>query len=90
MNVTPELLPEHPIDRLVASTTDHEAGIHRGEVVAYRCRECGVADEDCMELIHEDGCQLRGRTEPTAYANRLNDDGTHANNAVATDGGEKD
>jgi hypothetical protein len=70
VNVTAELLPEHPILALVAAETDRTLGIHNGETIAFRCVECGAADEDCMEIIHEDGCGLATHTAPTAYADR--------------------
>lgn len=69
-DVTAELLPDHPIAKLVATTTNTEWGIHNGEVVAYRCVECGVADEDVRELVHERGCTLAGETAPHGYEGR--------------------
>jgi len=70
MKVTAELLPEHPILMLRAAETDTTMGIHHGEVLAHRCIECGAADEDVREIIHEGDCDLEGKTAPTAYSNR--------------------
>ena len=69
-DVDPELLPEHPVLELRAVATDNALGVMAGETLAYRCRECGAADEDCFEIIHEDDCRLAGETAPTAYADR--------------------
>jgi hypothetical protein len=84
-DITRELLPEHPIAALRATETDHAAGIHNGEILAFRCLECGAADEDVAEIIHEGDCQLVGQTKPTAYADRLS--GPLSPREAATDGG---
>lgn len=87
-DVTPELLPEHPILELRATETRNDLGIMAGEVLAYRCRECGASDEDVVEIIHEGDCRLSGRTAPTAYADRVTSfDGAAERRDVATDGG---
>jgi len=73
-----ELLPDHPIDMLRATETDHEAGVVRGECLGYRCRACGAVDEDVAEIIHEEDCPLAGATYPTGYEQRLAEDGAAA------------
>ena len=77
-DVDAELLPDHPIDMLRASETDQAAGYVRGECLSYRCRECGAADEDVAEIIHEEDCSLAGATYPTAYNQRLSEGGRAA------------
>lgn len=71
MNVERELLPEHPIEALVATETDRTKGIHNGETLAFLCLECGNVDESVAEIVHAEDCQLAGETAPTAYADRL-------------------
>lgn len=68
--VTAELLPEHPILKLTATQTIPQAGIYNGEVIAYRCIECGAADEDVFEIVHDGDCTLFGETAPHGYDNR--------------------
>lgn len=58
LKATRETLPETPIDRLVAERTCEERGVARGEVLGYRCRECGQGDETLGQIIHDDGCPL--------------------------------
>lgn len=88
-DVTAELLPDHPILKLVSTTTNRTWGIVNGEVLGYRCVECGVADEDVRELIHENGCTLRGETAPHDYADRRDTEAFPTHSRVATDGGEQ-
>jgi hypothetical protein len=89
MDVAHELLPDHPIVALKATTTDRTMGIHNGEVMAYRCIECGAADEDVFELVHDEDCKLAGASEPHGYDTRgdgcLGDRPT-LGEPVATDG----
>lgn len=90
MDVTTELLPEHPIRMLRATETDSPAGIHNGEILAYRCEECGAADEDVMEIIHDEDCLLAGQTAPTSYADRRRDVASvPGREPVRADGGER-
>jgi hypothetical protein len=70
MDVTRELLPEHSIEAMIATENDATKGIHNGETLAYRCLECGVADENAFEMIYEEDCRLQGQTAPTAYDDR--------------------
>lgn len=56
---TPEFDPAHPITVLRAGETDDPQGIHNGEVIAFVC-ECGNADEDLFEIVHDEACPLAG------------------------------
>lgn len=73
MDVSTELLEDHPILALRATETDTTLGVHRGAILAYRCAKCGCADEDVFEIVHDEDCPLSGETAPTAYENRLDD-----------------
>jgi len=57
---TPELQADHPVTMVKAGETDCSEGIHNGEVIAFRC-QCGNADEDLFELVHDESCELSGR-----------------------------
>lgn len=91
-NVTAELLLEHPILELNSSETNKRLGVVKGEVLGYRCIECGVADEDVFEMVHENGCTLEHETQPTEYADRPTGPIEETDGAkwMATDGGETD
>lgn len=56
---TPELSADHPITMIRAAQTDDTDGVHNGEVLAFRC-ECGNADEDVLEVVHDEACPLAG------------------------------
>jgi|GEM_PF-6432355 len=70
MEVSAELLPDHPIAVITADTTHPEWGVHKGEPIGFLCVECKNMDEDVAEIIHEEDCSLAGKSKPTAYANR--------------------
>lgn len=91
-DITLELLPDHPILALVSTQTNRAAGIYNGEVLAYRCVECGVADEDVRELVHEFGCSLAGETAPNDYSDRRGLDAfpEHSRSPARADGGQRD
>jgi len=89
MDVDHELLPEHPIEMLIATKTHPEKGIHNGEPLGFRCLDCGNMDEDVREIIHEEDCELAGETQPTAYADRrLGRLDEWADRSIRADGGE--
>lgn len=54
---TPELQEENPIWIIISAETDRGDGVYNGEPVAFRC-QCGNADDDLFELVHDDGCAL--------------------------------
>lgn len=74
MKVAERELPDKPMEALVATDTNGDAGIHEGEVVGYRC-ECGACDETLMQVIHESGCSLAGRFGPAPGHGRAVADG---------------
>lgn len=61
---TPELDPAHPLTIITAAETEGYGGLHEGEVLAFRC-ECGNADEDAFEIVHDEACELAGRWTDT-------------------------
>lgn len=60
MIVTDNPLPSLPVDALVAREVPESAGLYEGEIVGYRCEECGAGDETLMQIIHADDCPLAG------------------------------
>lgn len=59
---TPEFDRAHPITVIIAAETEG-AGAHNGEVIAFRC-ECGNADEDVFEIVHDERCDLADCNNP--------------------------
>jgi len=74
---TPEFDPAHPISVIEAGESDVPAGIHVGMVVGFRC-ECGNADEDVFEIVHDERCPLADCADPV---------GGQLESEIATDGG---
>lgn len=60
---TPEFSEEHPITVIEAGESDVPAGIHVGMVVGFRC-QCGNADEDVFEIVHDSRCPLADCGDP--------------------------
>lgn len=58
---SPELTTDHPITVFYAGFSDRDGDLKNGHVVAFRCDECGNADEDLFELVHDENCSLAGR-----------------------------
>lgn len=71
----PELDRDHRIDIITAGWTDPAEDVHNGEAIAFRCGECGNADESLFEIRHDEDCSLAGRF------------GTGNREAALTDGG---
>lgn len=46
-----------PIERMVVGDSETH---HAGEVVGYRCQECGQADETLDQIWHQEDCPLAG------------------------------
>lgn len=89
-DVTGELLPDHPILELKSGETNKRKGVVKGEVLGYRCVQCGVCDEDIFEMVHENGCSLQHETSPTDYEDRPDGPIEETGGAaVATDGGDE-
>ena len=61
---TPELDPANPITVVSYDQTEGRGGLREGEVIAFVC-ECGNADEDLFEIVHDEACPLAGRHHPT-------------------------
>ena len=57
MDVVFEEIDGVAVERMVvAECEDH----HVGEVVGYRCQECGMADESLDQIWHQEDCSLAG------------------------------
>jgi len=54
---TPEFDPENPIWVVRAAEADVQDGVYKDDVVAFRC-QCGNADEDLLEIVHDESCAL--------------------------------
>jgi hypothetical protein len=54
---TPELQANNPVWLVVSDETDRADDVYNGEPVAFRC-ECGNLDDDLLETVHDDGCDL--------------------------------
>ena len=57
---TPELQDDHPVTVVKYAETEGRGGLCQDEVVAFICN-CGNADEDLFELVHDEGCDLAGK-----------------------------
>lgn len=57
---TPEFDEEHEIIIIEAAETEGRGGLCEGEVLAFLC-ECGNADEDAFEIVHDERCELSDR-----------------------------
>jgi hypothetical protein len=57
----PELDPTHPITVVEFADTEGRNGLLAGEVLAFHCGECGNADEDLFEIVHDEVCGLAGQ-----------------------------
>jgi len=55
---SPELSPDHEIVMVRSAETDTSVGVSRGDVILFICAECGNADEDLFEIIHDEACSL--------------------------------
>jgi len=55
---TPELSPDHEIVMVRSAETDNSVGVSRGDVILFICAECGNADEDLFEIVHDEACSL--------------------------------
>jgi DNA-directed RNA polymerase subunit RPC12/RpoP len=53
-----ELLPQHPIAMVMAADYNAQEGVGENVPVAYRCEECGNADESVFEIVHDETCSL--------------------------------
>lgn len=51
-----ELAPEFIIDMCRAGDSDRTAGAVHGQILLFRCRECGQADERPHEIEHTVAC----------------------------------
>lgn len=58
---SPELSPDHEIVMVRSAETDNSVGVSRGDVILFICAECGNADEDLFEIVHDENCSLAGR-----------------------------
>lgn len=58
---SPELSPDHEIVMVRSAETDTSVGVSRGDVILFICAECGNADEDLFEVVHDESCSLAGR-----------------------------
>lgn len=56
MRVSRTDLDDSPLTKLTALSSDPAAGIEAGEVLAYRCRDCGNNDETPMQVVHDAEC----------------------------------
>lgn len=54
-----EELPNTQIEQLRVTESD-KTNHHPGEVVGYRCPECGQADESKSQIWHGESCSLAG------------------------------
>lgn len=54
----PELSPNHEFVMVRSAETDNSVGVSRGNVVLFICDECGNADEDLFEIVHDEQCSL--------------------------------
>ena len=55
---SPELSPDHEIVMVRSAETDNSVGVSRGDVILFICAECGNADEDLFEIVHDEACSL--------------------------------
>jgi len=55
---SPELSPDHEIVMVRSAETDTSVGVSRGDVILFICAECGNADEDLFEIVHDETCSL--------------------------------
>jgi len=64
----PELDPEHTVTMFEGTFEGTDGTTKNQGVVAFRCDECGNADESLFEIIHDEQCSLAG-DHGTAVAN---------------------
>jgi len=57
---TPEFESGHTITVIEFAETEGRGGLHEGEVLGFTC-ECGNADEDLFEVVHDEACELAGK-----------------------------
>ena len=67
-----EFDPENLIDMVVADACE---GVHRGDPLIFRCRECGNGDETVSEIEHDTSCVLNRIDENLPQAGRVRADG---------------
>ena len=56
---SPELQPDHPVMVVKYGETEGRGGLCQDEVLAFICN-CGNADEDFFEIVHDENCELAG------------------------------
>jgi len=54
----PEFRPDTNIAIVRPAETDPSVGLHNGEALLFMCLECGNADEDLFELVHDIACPM--------------------------------
>lgn len=62
----PELEPDTEFTVYYAGWSGPDGNAKAGHVVAFRCDECGNADEDIFEIVHDENCALAGRHSRSA------------------------
>jgi len=67
----PELDAAHPITVVEFGETEGRGGLHEGEVLAFHCDDCGNADEDLFEIVHDELCDLAGRRDQGGAGSNL-------------------
>jgi len=66
----PELKEENRVWAVKSAETDHEDGVHNGDIVAFVCDHCSNSDESLFEIVHDEPCPLadanckHGSTDP--------------------------
>jgi len=56
----PELDPDNKFIMVRCADTHTSTGVSRGDALLFICQECGNADEDIFEIIHDEACSLAG------------------------------